>query len=126
MWGGAFFRRQASSLVGDDPNARTAVCLTGQLRSAMCQPAGGGDSPLETIRRHLLPLLGKYDLFVLLDNSSALSNQPWVHEMIRDLHPREVDFQDAVKAEWEWLSRVEGVACMAKLGFYQARRLRKC
>ena len=92
----------------------------------MCQPAGGGDSPLETIRRHLLPLLGKYDLFVLLDNSSALSNQPWVHEMIRDLQPREVDFQDTVKAEWEWLSRIEGVACMAKLGFYQARRLRKC
>ena len=92
----------------------------------MCQPAGGGDSPLETIQRHLLPLLGKYDLFVLLDNSSALSNQPWVHEMIRDLQPREVDFQDTVKAEWEWLSRIEGVACMAKLGFYQARRLRKC
>ena len=117
--------RAPASLVGG-AGARTAVCLAGQLRAALCQPANGGDSPLETIRQHLLPLLGQHDIFVLLDNSSSLSNQPWVHEAVHKLKPIEVQFQDSVMAEWEWLSRVEGVACIAKLGFYQARRLRRC
>ena len=120
----------------DAAPATTAVCICGELRTAVCH-AKDQASPLLTIAR-LVRALGamRFDVFSVLDTPRTRGNATTaarVMELLTRLHGKyfapartEVAFADAAGAEAEYERLFAARSCVRPFAVYQASKLAKC
>ena len=126
---------------------RLAVCISGELRSAVCSPrtavrGSGLAAPLETIAR-LLSQIGERDVFVAIDEPPSASNNANVAEggtaalrslaesdartarLLARIAPISVE-HSVQQTEAQYWDEARQALCVKSAAVFQARKLRSC
>ena len=111
------------------PASSTAVCVTGELRSATCRLRSAGPaSPtaVETIAAFLRRELPNHETFLVLDRPTEVATHAAASAVAAALRPVASAFDDSSTARAAWAATVRGTACLTPAAVAQARKLQQC